>query len=256
MPTFLHSKGVHLAIDGYDHTLVADDSGDQTTADVADVTVYGSNGDKNFLAGQLNRKAMVSGVIDCSTGVLSVTRNTLEATLGSSTPRKISYCPAGVAVGAHARLFSGHCEKYDMKSPVKDALRFDASFVEFSSDGIPQEAQKDGSGVVVLSLTTASAATTQSGTGQDGGAASAAGYSAHLHQMGTIAANTIVCKLQHSSNNATWSDLVAWTNLTTGVVRAQRASSTSASVKRYVRGTVSGHVSASKPPILMTFARR
>lgn len=256
MPTFLHSKGVHLAIDGYDFTLVADDSGDATSVDAAETTTYGANGDKTFLAGQPNRKATAAGVVDCSTGVLSVTRNTLEATLGSSTPRKISYCPAGVAVGAHARLFSGHTEKYDIKTPIKEAIRFDAAFVEFSSDGIPQEAQKDGAGVVVLSLTTASAATTQSGAGQDGGAASAGGYSAHLHQMGTLASATIVARLQHSSNNATWSDLVVWTNLTTGVVRAQRASSTSASVKRYVRGTISAHASPSKPPLLMTFARR
>lgn len=94
--------------------------------------------------------------------------------------------------------------------------------------------------------TVASAAT---GTAVDNGASSANGGAGYIQSF-SLASGTAVCKIQHSADNSTYTDLVTFTSVTG--VTAERVE-VSGTVNRYIKYSISGTFSNLK--MAMAFSR-
>ncbi len=92
---------------------------------------------------------------------------------------------------------------------------------------------------VTLTASKTTNASAASGTGVDNATSSANGCVAYLEAM-SLASGTCVVKVQHSTDNSTWADLITFTGVTGRV--AQRATA-SGTINRYLRVTTSGSFS-------------
>lgn len=120
-----------------------------------------------------------------------------------------------------------------------------------TSGVLPQSATIWG---VALAVGTELSATGQGGS-VDNGAASTGGYIAFLHLEQTAAAmgsNTWAFKLEHSTNDSTWADLVTFT--ATGNAIAAERKEGSGSVNRYVRFSYTRTAGTARPWV--TFIRK
>jgi hypothetical protein len=91
----------------------------------------------------------------------------------------------------------------------------------------------------------------QNGTGHDGTASSANGGRANLHVTAIDAATSAVVKVQHSTDNVTYADLITFTAATAITSESLEVSGT---VNRYVRVTVTG-TNTKNITFLVAFAR-
>jgi hypothetical protein len=155
-----------------------------------------------------------------------------HAVLGalSGTDLILTYC-RGTTIGNAAASLYGRQLNYDGKRDAKGALT-----LEVSQDG-------DGFGLewgkqLTAGIRTDTAAT--EGTTLDLGAAPAGSYGAqaYLHVF-DITATDVTVTIEHSTDNATWSSLAAFTALSTSSANtAQRiATSNTTAVDRYLRAT-------------------
>lgn len=98
---------------------------------------------------------------------------------------------------------------------------------------------------------------TANGTAKDGTVDTDRGYTAQLHVIGVIGSGaSIVVKVQHSDDNAIWSDLITFSSVTAvGVQRVESVSAT-ANVKRYIREVVTFTGSGSTYAYTLGFARQ
>ena len=93
-------------------------------------------------------------------------------------------------------------------------------------------------GVTMTASKTTNASGT-SGTGVDNAASSASGCVAYLEAM-SLTSGTCVVKIQHSTDNSTWADLVTFTSVTTATVPVAERATASGTVNRYLRVNTSG----------------
>lgn len=78
-----------------------------------------------------------------------------------------------------------------------------------------------------------------SGTGVDNAASSANGCVAYLEAM-SLVSGTCVVKVQHSTDNVTFTDLITFTSVTTAGVPFAQRSTASGTINRYLRVNTSG----------------
>jgi hypothetical protein len=75
----------------------------------------------------------------------------------------------------------------------------------------------------------------------DNAAASTNGGAGYFHNF-QLSAGTVSVKLQHSTNNSTWSDLVTFTNVTVADTRVSERIAVAGTINRYTRAvyTITG----------------
>ena len=87
-----------------------------------------------------------------------------------------------------------------------------------------------------------------SGTSIDNSASSSSGGAAYV-QVFSLASGTVAMKVEHSANNSSWSDLVAFTNATG--ITSERVT-VSGTVNRYIRFTTTGTFSNANVAVLFS----
>jgi len=92
---------------------------------------------------------------------------------------------------------------------------------------------------VTLTASKTTNASAASGTGVDNAASSANGCVAYLEAM-SLTSGTCVVKVQHSTDNSTWADLITFTSVTTANVPFAQRSTASGTINRYLRVNTSG----------------
>jgi len=258
MPSFRHSKESRVALDGYDASLITTEFEAKNSVSVGDITTIADN-DRKYLPGLVMSEYPLAGHADFAS--TSIDKTEFESKLGGSTSRIVmSMCPEGYTVGRRAILDYVIPTQYDFKSPLDGIVEFSGNMVPVSTGNAnTHRATKTAQGVVLL-RSTALSTSTSAGATQDQTAASTRGYVAHLHAMGgTIGSTKVVdIEVQHSSNGTTWANLTSITAINASGVYlgSARAFSTSAAVKRYVRGACVTQTSTGEPAVLLTFARR
>ena len=251
MPSFVHSKSSRVAVGAYNLSSITTEVAHQHTVETADTTPLTSS-DMTYMAGRVQHTVNLKGVADFA--LLSDDAGAIEGILGSTTRGIVSYLPEGYTVGKQAQLMQGTPTAYNRTSPASDVVRFDAALaVTHSTKSDHGTAVKDSNGVVLF-YSAAASTSTQAQTTVDQSAASAAGYAAHLHVFSGLGGGNVTLQVQHSSNGSAWSDLTAFTSVT--AFQAQRLTSWTAAVKRYVRGAITVANSTAEIEALVTFARR
>lgn len=203
----------------------------------ADVTVLTSTGDQ-FMPGQISGGLGISGVWDSTAGDITAVVDTAAATAGGLLTTMFPETPA---VGSFAFIGEGNVSGRDYPGAVKDAIR--VALEATPNDGVD----------MARTLHVLGARTTDGNeTSVDNAASSAGGGVASAHVTAYSGLTSIVLKVQHSTDNSAWSDLITFATATAVTWERKTVTGT---VNRYVRALwdVTGTGSAT---FAMAFARR
>lgn len=238
--TFKHGADTAVLLDGKDLSAFLNNTDFGVDVDTAPTSTYGSRW-KTSIAGQVGAKVPFTGLYDPAlTDIL--------ATLGVSPASIVTYCPAGaLAIGDRARLLKVATTAYGESSPVGGVIAF--KWTVDASEAV-------GFGDVLHLL----AADTNSTTGaeKDDGAASASGWTAHLHVIAVTGGSWVV-KLQDAAVSNTYSDVTggAFTAATGATFQRLQGAAVTTALRRYVRyvATRTGGTAGDSITFLLAYSR-
>jgi hypothetical protein len=247
MPTFRHGKNTKVFIDEYDLSNQLREANVSGEADTAETSAFGTQ-DKTYVVGLIGSNASLSGMFSGAAGEDDALFNSWNA---DDLDHVTTIChegtgAAGTGVGRRASILPGKFYSRSVTNSLTDMV------------GIQAMVQSDGparTGLLLHDYATAETATGNT-TGQDNGAATAFGGAAHLHVPINSRNGTLIAKVQHSTDNSAWSDLITFTTINASTVGKERISlAAGTTVNRYVRGqwTIAG--TTGSVSFLIAFAR-
>lgn len=212
-PSFIHGKAAVVYQDGNDLTGYLRSLSNSAEVETAETTTF-SDDDKTYVPGLADATLSAEGLFDATFD------GELSTITGSGTKSVWSVYPGGDGVGTPGRGYS-----LDVTSAERTAEIGDVVMVSIEG--------QSSVGTEPITSHHALAQRTASGTATvvDNGAASSNGGVGYLHA--TAASGTAVIKVQHSSDNVTFVDLV-----TIGTVTASARSfrtTVAGAVNRYTR---------------------
>lgn len=203
----------------------------------ADTSNLLSDGEQYF-PGLLSGLVSLAGDFNSGAGNITAVIDTAAA---ADAGLLTTVCPEGLTVGTFAFLAEGNVSARETPAAVKDAVRLNV-------EGTPNDGVDWG--VLLHGLTAETA--DGNGTSVDNAAGTTRGGRANLHVTAFSGLTSIVVKIQHSTDNAVWNDLITFTTVTGTTWERQSVSGT---VNRYVRAwwDVTGTGSCT---FALAFARR
>ena len=247
-PTFPHGKGSRVLFNTRDLSNILNSFEVTRTAAVHDVTCYvtstgGQTTDNAYLPGLKDGVATLEGLSDGSTAKLD---QVLSTALAAATKPVISLGPGGAAVGDPAILAQADMTDFTITSPAKDVVavtaKVQASMMRvggwwLATPTAPSTSTGGLTGIIDRTISTAAGSSTRGGV-------------AHCHIV-SATTSTGVVKVQHSTDGASWSDLISFT-ISSG--RSVQRSTVAGSVKERIRGNVH-QASTAGFTVGLTFAR-
>lgn len=180
------------------------------------VACIGDTGER-FDPGLLSGAVMLKGFVDTTNGLLS----SAIAANGVDNSLLTSFLPGTPAVGSIALIAVSDFSSYEAPATVTDT-------VPLTIQGQPDDGVDMGFVLHAPGAETADG----NGTSLDNAAATSNGVVATLHLTAYSGLTNIVVKVQHSTDNSSWSDLVTFATAT--AVTSERVKTTS-TVNRYLR---------------------
>jgi hypothetical protein len=183
------------------------------------VTVFTTTGGEHFMPGLLNGAVTLRGYLDTDAGVYS------EAIAASGVDDGVltTILPAGLTLGYSALIAVQDLSSFEIPAQVTDP-------VQMTVTGQPNDGVDMGVCLHVLSAETADG----DGASVDNAASSAGGVVASLHVTAFSGFSGAVIKVQHSTDDAVWADLVTFT--TVAATTSERIKVTG-TVNQYLRAT-------------------
>jgi hypothetical protein len=222
----VQSTGVVL-VNGFDLSCYLRSLENKGETNMHDTTTFCTTGFRSFSPGLTERGFSAEGFFayDGTTDAKSIDRLFHEA-LSSTSGQLVSFAHDGIDVGDPAVMMNTKMASHNVSETVGEIIMstFEAKATKTDTEAIY------GQGIWLMSQTVTGAV---NGTSSDR-TASATGYLAQVHN--TDSDGTATVKVQHSTNNSTWVDLVDF-----GAVAsrgAEQAYNTATSVNRYVRAIV------------------
>lgn len=238
MPSFIHGKDSVVLYDQYNLSAYLNSIGANASVDVPETTAFGDEA-RTYIPGLKEGTISTEGMFD---GSASAIDELFAAALGSASEQVVTVS-FNSSEGAGARLIKAQKTSYEISSPFDGVV------------SVTAESQGDEGvdlGVNLSGLTTFTA--TGNGTAQDNGAATTNGGVGHLHVTANSHSSTADFKIQSSADNASWADLVTFTQVSAGTETSERVVVTG-SVPRYLRAVRTlagtGNITAT-----IAFARR
>jgi hypothetical protein len=190
----------------------------------ADVTNLLSVGEQ-FQPGQMAGSLGLSGFFEPTAGDIVTTLDTAAAAAGGLL---VTAFPVTPAIGSLAFIGGGNVSARGYPAAVKDVVKVELT-------GTPDDGVDLGVTVHVLGAETA----TSNSTSVDNTLSSAGGAVASLHVTAYTGLTNIVCKVQHSTDNISFFDLITFSTVTATTWERQKITGT---VNRYLRSlwTVTG----------------
>lgn len=216
---FVHGKDSRLLLGKFSFSGYISSWEHTTERELADVTVGGGGGHK-FILGLDKGALSTSGFVDNSAAT-GGQDETLNTALGATATSIITAAPEGLAVGKRVINIESRESTYNVSAPVADAVSYSADWMS--------EGQIDV-GVSLHDLTAETA--TGNGTSVDNTASSSGGGVGALHVTAYSTFTNVVFKIQHSTDNSVWVDLITHTTVTSTTSERTTVSGT---VNRYVR---------------------
>jgi hypothetical protein len=215
---FSHGTLAKLFANGYDLSGWLKEISSSATAGAEDATTLGKTS-KVYSPGLADATLRFDGLYD---GVAAAIDAVLQAALAGAAV--LTWLPVGDVFGSAGYGLEAIQTGYDVASPVAGLSKV---------TGTAQSKVGRERGVILHVL--ARRQTTGNGTAIDNAAGTANGAAAYLQ----VTANTglaATIKVEHSTNNSTWADLITFTVLDTDTILAVRTEVTG-TVNRYVRAT-------------------
>lgn len=239
MPTFRHGKKTAVLLNGTDMSPFLNEATTTQEIETAETTTF-SDEDKTYIVGLADGTISTSGMFDDSANASDAV---LTGLIGQE-DNTFTVLPEGNTAGDRAVLANGQLTSYEVSSPVADVVAISA---EVQADGGLLQGVSLAGGVNTGS---ASATTTE----VDNGGSTANGGLFNLHVTSNTRDGAATIKVQHSSDNATYADLVTFTNVSASATAGESITSTG-TVNRYLRtlstlagssGSVTYHVAAAR----------
>jgi hypothetical protein len=235
--TFSHSKNSRILVNATSQSGYVTAWTAQHSRAVASVSVLSSTGER-YIPGLQSGSVSITGLFDSTAGSLHAETIT---DIGTDDGYLVSIAPDGFALGAPVFIAISDIANYTVTSTLTDA-------VHVNVDAVPGDGVDWGNALHDLSAETADV----NGTGLDNSASSANGGVAALHVTAYSGLTNAVIKVQHSTNNSVWSDLITFTTVTGTTWERKTVTGT---VNQYTRSfldvTGSGSVT-----FALSFARR
>lgn len=212
--TFVHAKDSRFVF-GSD-ALAAYLTGYTTTntSDTADTTAL-TQTDRTYVAGLSESNVTATGLFE------PLFDTPVVAAFGAAAGSPVTVAPAGFAVGSPVVVLEGRTVSYELSSSVGEVVGANLSI---------QGTGRYDSGVSLYDLGEVSASGT--GTTHTDAAGTSNGALATLHVPACT--GTLTVKVQHSTNNSTWTDLATFTAATGATSQRVEVSGT---VNRYLRAS-------------------
>lgn len=213
-----------------------------------DTTVFGSTS-KAFIPGIKSGTIAVEGLFE-GVATANAPDNVFSAIEASATVPLVSIAPAGLTVGNRVYLLQAHEHNHNVAAVIDDLIMNSAEFTD--NDGYDFG--------LSLHALTAEISFPVNGTSINNGAATNNGGVGFLHVTAIAGgAPNIVYKIQHSTNDSTWVDLIQFSAVTsnlatTGYQRTVVAAGTQ--VRQYLRMTATEGGTTSSIVGAVSFARR
>lgn len=185
-------------------------------ADTADTTVYGSTW-KSSVLGTASGKVNYGGLYDPASA-------DFPTLLLSMVPGVLTYCPGGgAAIGDRARLVQVLSTAYAESSPVGGIVAISGSFEATGSIGFGDVLHPYGEDT-----------NTTTGATKDDAAATATGWTAHLH-VAVVDGGSWVVTIGDSANGTDWAGVGAFTAATGPTSQRLQSAAATTDLRRYVR---------------------
>lgn len=205
--------GQELALTGF-----LDQFGVTRDSQAIDVTTFGNN-DRNFIAGIGSGSMNVGGLFDRTPIDLEYYGN-----VASAAGELVTVAVGGAAIGNRVHVGRVRQGTYTINNAVDDAVRISATF-DFDGGVRMGRSLHD----LIAETTTANFASV------DDAASSTFGGVGYIHVTAFTGTSGVV-KIQHSSDNSTFADLITFATVT-GVTQERVA--VTGTVNRYVRAIIS-----------------
>lgn len=251
MPTFHHGRTSKVYLDEFDMSgyLTASDVVHQQ--DTAETTVYGSSS-RSYLPSQASGTLSLSGLID-ATDAAGTSDKEFEAILGSATTPVLTIAVEGGTIGNRAILARANETSYTMATPVADVNSLTADF-QCSADPANNVTLGVASGVQLTTGASIAHGSLGNLASVDNGASSANGGAALLHVPTNSVDGATTIKVQHSTDDAIWVDLVTFTAVGASTITSE-LSAVTGTVNQYLRVTASTAGSSGAITFMVSFAR-
>jgi hypothetical protein len=226
------TQGAVILANGFDLSPYFKKVEPQGETDSLDSTALNASGNRSFQPGLSMMKINGEGFFsyDGTTDANSIDKFLNDA-LSSSASCLFTIGAQDSSVGSPALMMNTIQKNYSVQETVGELLmtQFEASATLNAAGTIKPYANG-------LWLRDATHTGTANGTSVDN-AASSTGYITHCHVTGAVALTSVTVKVQHSTDNSIWADLVTFTAFTAN--GAEQKFNTATSVNRYRRAIVS-----------------
>ena len=162
-----------------------------------------------------------------------------------------SILPAGSVSASPAQLIQGQLTSYEVTPAVGDVVTVSAEIQASGSIGAINGGKVIASSVVNLTASNSTAST----TGVDFSASAGNGAVGHLHVTENTGNNTLNIKLQESSDNNTFTDLITFSTVSATTPTSERVETTG-TVARYIRAVVTSSITSGSATFITALARK
>jgi hypothetical protein len=240
---FIHGKSAGVLYGAYDLSAFFNEASMSQSVETAETTTFGS-GAKSYITGLKDGTFSLSGMFD---GVAAGIDEVISASVGDSANVPITIIPQQAATMAVSDVsFSGETleTSYEVSSPVGDVVS--ANMEGQITGGMDR-------GIVLAPKTVVSA--TATGTSVDQTASTTNGGVGYLHVTANTRNGAITVKVQHSSDNSTFADLITFTSVSSSTIVSERIAATG-TVNRYVRASYTVAGSSGSATTTVAFSRK
>lgn len=237
-----HGKDTKVVLGKYDLSPYLNEVSTSMSLDTAETSTFGATA-KTYIAGQNDGTVSFTGLFDAdANAIAAIFEDIISNDL--TPPFTIAY-DGGLTIGRRCTLGLGKQTSYEVSAPVSDVVSLSGEFQV--TGGLRQ-------GVVVAGARAIS--TTPDNTASvDGSASSSKGITANLHVTANTRNTATTIKLQHSSDNSTWVDLLTFTAVGATTLTSENLSA-SGTVNRYLRANTVLTAGTGSITITLSAARR
>lgn len=212
-------KNARVLVDRHDLSSYFNNAEKTSTVDTAESTTY-LKSSKTYEVGHEDGTISLSGVFDGSADAVD---EELQTRIGTADVLFL-IAPEGTAIGNRVDILQAHETNYNVTAPVGDLV------------SVSLDSQADAGiqgGVSLHDVATDETGSTNSSS-VDNGSSTSNGATAHLHVTSNGRDGTLDVKVQHSSDDATWADLITFTQVAAGN-QAEERKTVSGTVNQFVR---------------------
>ena len=245
---FKHGRNYAVLVDNYDLSAYFNDASISHTTETSETTTFGAASfKKTYIRALSDSVVSLSGLYDpTATSGPDVVLNTMVT---SDSAASLTIVPEGLTDGNRCMLGKGLLTSYEVTGSVGDAVSDSADFQADAGvfhgwlhESGAQSANSSTVSGTAIDLSSAFATTTTNG------------YAATLHVTSNIHTNSASAKIQHSSDNSVWADLLLFANVAKSATSGQFTAGTG-TINQFTRSVITFQGTASAV-INIGFARK